>query len=57
MKNKENISLVASEAAKIKRDYPELTFKECIDKAKYVLRDKLKNDNKKGPEASKQSKS
>lgn len=40
----ENIELVASEAAKIKRDYPHLTFQQAIDKSKEVLKDKLKID-------------
>lgn len=35
--NGEKIENVASEAAKIKKDYPKLTYKQAIEKAREVL--------------------
>ena len=36
VKNGEKISKIAAEAARIKRDFPELTFQQAIEKAKEV---------------------
>jgi len=38
MKNDEKIRMVAEEAARILRDYPELKYSEAINKAKEVLK-------------------
>mgnify|MGYP000891913397 FL=1 len=39
MKNDEKIRMVAEEAARILRDYPELKYSEAINKAKEVRED------------------
>lgn len=40
-----NEQLITDEAVRIARDYPELTYKEAVEKAKEMLNERPTNNN------------